>query len=344
LRHSKSFSELKLRDFASFSEFAQEPTDDFILARKSGLFHGSSLLFAAADVKVSNAIVLIGLSHLRDRISPVPCNFSRNPVLAIWLRELIQPSLLRISAESEKILMKRSFVTPLVLAVVVVVPSYSHAVPITSLFNTGTITNGTLLAEGSSDPHYELIESPDVLFPGPQSYVVLSTGHPISNDWLANGPDSQWIGPQSNQDENAGGGNEPGTYIYRTTFDLTGYDPTTAHIAGSWSVDNLGLDILINGASTGYSLPQFGWNSLHEFAIDSGFVSGTNTLDFVLQNQGGPTGLRVEMSGTAFVPEPSGLSLVALGMLVFGVMLPTRVACLPPAASLRARDTKPREM
>mgnify|MGYP003502844548 CR=1 FL=1 len=77
-------------------------------------------------------------------------------------------------------------------------------------------------------------------------------------------------------------------------------------------MDNLGIDVLINGTSTGHALPNFGWPSLHGFAIDSGFIAGINTLDFVLQNQGGPTGLRVEMSGTAFVPEPTSMALMAL--------------------------------
>ena len=48
-----------------------------------------------------------------------------------------------------------------------------------------------------------------------------------------------------------------GEYVYRTTFDLTGFDPTTAMISGIWSADDRGIDILINGTSTSRrSLPS----------------------------------------------------------------------------------------
>lgn len=211
--------------------------------------------------------------------------------------------------------MKRSYVTLLVLTAVIFVSGASNAAPITSLFNTGMITNETPLVEGSVDPHYELIANPDTFFPGSAAYVVITTGHPISDAWLANGLDSQWIAPRANQDENIGGGNIGGTYVYRTTFDLTGLDPATARISGRWSTDNIGSDILINGTSTGNSLPNFGWAQLHDFEISNGFIPGINTLDFVLFNEGGPTGLRVEMAGTALVPEPSSMAFVCIAFL-----------------------------
>lgn len=183
---------------------------------------------------------------------------------------------------------------------------------IPTLFNTGLTDARTLLAEGSVDPHYQLVSSPDALFPGPSAFVVLSTGHPIANDWFANGPDSQWIAPQANQDENNGGGNEPGSYTYRTTFDLTGFDLSRLSIVGRWSMDNSGTDILINGVSTGISYPaDNGYQAFHDFKIGSGFISGINTLDFVIVNAGGPTGLRVEMIGT--IPEPGSLTLAVIG-------------------------------
>ena len=35
------------------------------------------------------------------------------------------------------------------------------------------------------------------------------------------------------------------------------------------------------------------------FTIESGFVAGTNTLDFEIADSGCPNGLRVELNGTA---------------------------------------------
>ena len=69
------------------------------------------------------------------------------------------------------------------------------------------------------------------------------------------------------------------------------------------------MDILINGQSTGYTTPNATF-TFNPFSINGGFVAGVNTLDFVVFNEGGPMGLRVEMSGTA-VPEPASASVVA---------------------------------
>ena len=75
-------------------------------------------------------------------------------------------------------------------------------------------------------------------------------------------PASTWIGPDSTNFccGHFGGPNDliafPGTYAYRTTFDLTGLDPASAMIIGNWSVDNVGLDILINGISLGITTPD----------------------------------------------------------------------------------------
>src|SRR5437588_419013 len=118
--------------------------------------------------------------------------------------------------------------------------------PIPTLFNSGVDDTGMVLPDRAKDPHYQLIQSPDLIDAGPDAYVVFSNFFPIP-PWLANGPDSNWIAPNWNQRA----GDAEGDYIYRTTFDLTGFDPNTANIVGQWAMDNQGLDILINGVSTG---------------------------------------------------------------------------------------------
>ena len=47
-------------------------------------------------------------------------------------------------------------------------------------------------------------------------------------------------------------------------------------------------------------------------------VAGTNTLDFFVNNDGGPTGVRVEFFTAAAVPEPSSMTLLGLGALSLG--------------------------
>ena len=81
----------------------------------------------------------------------------------------------------------------------------------------------------------------------------------------------------------------------------------------------------INGVSTGISRPgEFNFFNFASFAINGGFRDGLNTLDFIAFNQSGPfpdpTGLRVELSGTATpqattVPEPGSLALLGCSIL-----------------------------
>lgn len=81
--------------------------------------------------------------------------------------------------------------------------------------------------------------------------------------------------------------------MYRVTIDLTGLDASTAFIAGQWSSDNEGT-LLLNGATTGIRNTA-GFGTFSAFRVDSGFLSGTNTLDFRINNAGaGYTGLRVQ--------------------------------------------------
>lgn len=197
-----------------------------------------------------------------------------------------------------------------------------------AIFNTGVDGTGTPLANGTiGDPHYVLTSVPGGTT---DTQILNSVGwYPIP-PWLGDDAISSWIGP--NNDSDADG--VVGAFVYQTTFDLTGFDPSTASLAGQWSVDNEGTDILLNGASTGNTAG--GFESWSAFSIGSGFIAGVNTLDFLVYNGGGPTGLRVELSGTATdpsqVPEPTSLLLFGAGFAGLAV-----VRRRLPKATLRIR-------
>jgi hypothetical protein len=189
----------------------------------------------------------------------------------------------------------------------------AQASPIT-IFSTGVDNSGNVLANGTvGDPHYALISSPD----GSTAIKVASSasGYPL-NVWIGDNTTSRWIGP--NTSTLAG---PVGNYDYRTTFDLTGFDSTSAILSFIWATDDSGQNVLINGHATGLSAPFANFSGAE--SITSGFVAGINTLDFIVNNTGGPTGLRVEISGTAnagtSVPEPASLLLVALSMGALGL-------------------------
>jgi hypothetical protein len=179
--------------------------------------------------------------------------------------------------------------------------------PIT-IFGTGVVSSGVLASDGVVDSHYSLISSVDPATPGPNAYVVNSTVWPIP-PWIAEGPSSKWIGPYPYT--SGAVSSAAGAYTYRTTFNLTGFNPSTAVLTGQYAADD-GASIQLNGVTV-FSTSQ-GFGAFQSFTINSGFAAGLNTLDFVVQNAvyGGtnPTGLRVDISGTASASSGGSSSAV----------------------------------
>ena len=170
------------------------------------------------------------------------------------------------------------------------------AAPITTLFSTGLDSNGNPLAAGAADLDYIILET------GDPTMVMTNTNYYLPND-----AGSQWIS------ETAEGRETYMTRTYQTTFDLTGFDHTSASITGWWAVDNFGDDLLINGISTGYTLPDYLYSNFqtqHALTIASGFQPGINTLEFVVRDVGVRTGLRTYLTGTATPTVVGGVTTV----------------------------------
>lgn len=211
--------------------------------------------------------------------------------------------------------MKGPLKVGLAAAALVLVTTVAEAAPIVGLFNTGVLGVGVLAPPGTVDLHYDLI-----LAPGGFSTAFDSVIIPAS--YQANGPDSLWIGPDPNLNLDF---SSAAPYVYQTTFTIpAGFDPTTAVITGLIASDD-SVAIFLNGAATGVGLPAF-TGTLTPFIVNNSvlFAVGVNTLDFqVLNTGGGPTGLRVEMTGTvspAVVPEPATLGTAGCGLLFLALM------------------------
>lgn len=227
--------------------------------------------------------------------------------------------------------------TKIIVATVIAVGSQSainsaQASVITSLYNTGTDDTGAALSNGAIDSHYSLVTnaaynnitqvSPS--FGNMQAYgdtatgvtAAFTSGWPIIDGlWLGDNGTSTWINPASNSQTIA-------FFDYQTTFSLTGFDISTAAIDGRWITDNSGVDIILNGHHLGL-LNKGNVNAWTTFSIASGYyLEGINTLDFIVQNDGGPTGLRAELTGTASpVPAPAAIWMFGAGLLGWGAAL-----------------------
>jgi hypothetical protein len=156
-------------------------------------------------------------------------------------------------------------------------------------------------------------------YQGQSPLVARAGGSAPIPPWLGDSPDSAWLLPRVTEVPTS-----PPTpitrFTYSTSFDTFGVDPSTVWITGRWATDNAGLDILLNGLSTGLSntAQPSTWTP---FAIASGVVNGSNTLDFVVANDSAATGLRVELAATGdpcvsyptYASFPAGSSLHLLG-------------------------------
>lgn len=158
------------------------------------------------------------------------------------------------------------------------------------VWNTGVDFNAAPVTPGALDQHWELVAGPGIGASRPA--VVVAEQHPGGAYFLTS--DSAWIWQDA-----AGSGDVGSPYTFRLQIDLSGLDPQSVTIGGTWGVDNDGT-VLFNGQAptgtgtfslTNASLDNF--NVAHPFSITGGFVAGRNTLDVQVTNAGGPAAMNV---------------------------------------------------
>ena len=246
----------------------------------------------------------MGLACQLGQISPCPVDREARYVAH-------GPTLLK--PQPKEFLLKRSLRNCLLLSLLPLLGTSSAFADAITFFNTGIAANGTLLAAGSSDSHYNLIYNPD----GASEIATATTANPA---WISNTRSAGWISPgaSGNTAWNAG------YYAYETTLNLTGYDPATAILTGALAADDAVLVYLNHSGSP--LVISSGFSSLSAFTINSGFVSGLNYVDFLVVNNSGPTGLLVantsaSANASALAPEPAALLLVATAIVVAGMVI-----------------------
>ncbi len=179
------------------------------------------------------------------------------------------------------------------------------------LYRTGLDATGNVVSPflASADANWTL-EGPD---------FALGAANVINKNtlWIAAPIGSEWIGRADGSQ-----GNTPdATYMFSTIFDLSGFDHTTASIFGTAASDDVAT-ILLNGNDVG---TIFGFGSLTDFIINTGFIEGINTLQFSVLNSSftgiNPMGLLVaDIGGIAnlavsAVPLPPSAILFGTALL-----------------------------
>ena len=143
-----------------------------------------------------------------------------------------------------------------------------------------------LNATNGTDNSYEIVADTTGEISAPAAAFVVTS---LAGGW-GTIPGASWIAPaadQSNATRNGCCANTSDTY--QLTLTVSG---SASEVALNLTVaaDDY-VDVLLNGSYV-FTHPNTAmWGTPVTFSIGSGFVEGTNTLDFVVTNGGGPTGL-----------------------------------------------------
>jgi hypothetical protein len=120
-------------------------------------------------------------------------------------------------------------------------------------------------------------------------------------------------------------------FVFRQTFDLTGFDPATANLTFRWAADDSGEIILSRGSwipafrlngggfvnylgsSANNRIPTYSFSAPQ--SVTSGFVAGLNTIDFYVQGNGQTDGFALEVVSFTAIPTPGVAALLGLACL-----------------------------
>jgi hypothetical protein len=151
---------------------------------------------------------------------------------------------------------------------------------------------GDGLTGGDPDPNWQISSAPAELNWKPRPAIV------IKNPIYSSEPDTpgvKWIATD------ASGPHLPrGLYVFKTTFDLTGFDPSTAKIQAIATADDCIADVLVNGASTGLSTTSVSLAEQYKHTTleipSNRLHGGENAIEIIVRNENAPDGANTQMA------------------------------------------------
>ncbi|MGB5718875.1 MAG: VPLPA-CTERM sorting domain-containing protein [Gammaproteobacteria bacterium] len=212
------------------------------------------------------------------------------------------------------IIMQKSHLISALCAVALnIVPQTLSAASFTTLPNGFNLYNTGDVDGNSEDNNYYMTLNP---YNGSASAFLNSASY-----LSVNTVDSSWIGPSG---VNVDAPEEE--YRIAIEIDLTSINVSTFSLDGFWVSDNQGLDILVNGNSTGQTntgnhtqAPDASADNAFTLSGLDGLIAGINIIEFEWVNipftSANPTHVRVEFSGYSVVPVPAAVWLFGSGLL-----------------------------
>lgn len=184
-------------------------------------------------------------------------------------------------------------------------------------------TAATIVSEGTATGSNFFVQSATFGPTGADAEVEIAS-IPGSYDNNPTTPSSAWVWNL------ASGFASTSTVVFGYSFDLTGYDLSTASLSGLYGFDNTGT-ISLNGNTflTENNISNFSSLSSYSTTEQSFFNQGENTVLFSATDVGAPAGFRativveaVESGGENpdVIPLPAGLPLILSGIGAFVLM------------------------